>query len=98
MKKLAAALALLLALVIALVLTCPDKASLYHHLDRVSAVPNGSALERLTGKALQAQARLTARYHDHRLWATAEVHRGGARERYLGIMGLWLQLSSSDDG
>ena len=45
----------------------------------------------------RAQAKLTADYQDHTLWATVEVTRGTERQRWLGVLGMWLRMSSTTD-
>ena len=92
MKKIVSVLLLLLVLMLVLALTYPDNDSFYRHIAQVSAPRDASNLDKLRGKALQAQARLTTRYADHRLWATAEALQGSQRESYLGILGFWVEL------
>jgi hypothetical protein len=96
MKAVVIVLISLLVLALAMAVTCPDKASFKKHMEEVSAPDGGNILDKARGHVLTAQALLTAEYHDHKLWATAQVTRGSRHESYLGLFGVWINLSDDD--
>lgn len=76
----------------------PDEASFDRYIERASR-PGEEAdlLDQASGALKSAQAKLTADYRDHVLWATVEATRGTDRERYLGAFGMWLRLDRGPD-
>ena len=80
------------AVVLALAFSCPDEDSFHRFHKKASAREKGTLVEEATDAVLSSQERFTANYQDHTLWATVHTTRGGHQERYLGVMGIWLEL------
>jgi len=89
-----------LVIVIALVLaaSCPDEASFGRYLDAREAPDEANAVERATDGLLRTQERLTADYSDYVLWAVVESTRGAHHEQYLGVFGIWINITGDGDG
>ena len=98
MKIILAALVVVLACALVLVVSCPDEASFHRHLAKVDQNDGEDSLLQRAGEGLgRTQAKLTADYRDHTLWATVEITRGTEKQRWLGVLGIWLQMTSSTD-
>ena len=97
MKSLIIALVIVLAVGLVLSVSVPDEASFHHYLAKADRSDGGSLLDEAGDALTRAQARLTTDYQDHTFWATVEVTRGGDHQRWLGVMGMWLEMSSSSD-
>jgi hypothetical protein len=98
MKIILAALVAILACALVLVVSCPDEASFHRHLAKLDQNDAEDNLLQRAGESVgRAQAKLTADYQDHRLWATVEATRGTERQRWLGVLGMWLLMSSTTD-
>jgi hypothetical protein len=82
----------IVAVVLALALACPDEDSFHRYLDKATAREDDPVFAKAADAILTAQESLTAEYHDHVLWATVEARRGTQRHRYVGVMGIWLEL------
>ena len=80
------------AVVLALALSCPDEDSFHRWVKKATARETKSVVEQAAGALLSTQASWTADYEDHVLWATVEAYQGSDERRYLGIMGMWLEL------
>ena len=80
------------AVVLVLVVSCPDEDSFNRWAKKALVSESGSGLEKAKGQALATQANWTADYQNHVLWATVEAYQGGTRHRYLGILGMWMDL------
>ncbi len=94
MKALPAAILVLLLIVTALAVSRPDRASFDRFIGRAAEAPDGNLLQRAGAAIATLQAHLTTQYHDHALWATAEVTVGSRHERYLGVAGTWIRLGT----
>jgi hypothetical protein len=85
-------------LVLGAIAAKPDEASFDRYIVRASkAGEDASLLDEAAGTLKGAQAKLTADYRDHVLWATVEATRGTTTERYLGVFGMWLRLGTGPD-
>jgi len=82
-----------IAVVLILIVSCPDEDSFNRWAKKALVNESGSGLDKAKGKALATQANWTADYEGHVLWATVEAYQGGTRHRYLGVLGMWLDLS-----
>ena len=91
-KALVAALVVVVA-VLALVLTRPDEASFKRWAKSSLKPDEGSVTEKAKGQALSTEARWTADYADHVLWATVDSYQGTKRARFVGIGGTWFRLN-----
>lgn len=91
MKRLVVVLIAVLVLALAMAVTCPDEASFHRHMEQRAR--SGGVLDKAKGAALAAQARMTADLADRFLFATVEVRQGTRLESYLGVFGIWFQLS-----
>ena len=80
------------AVVLVLFVSCPDEDSFNRWAKKALVSESGSGLEKAKGQALATQANWTADYQSHVLWATVEAYQGGTRHRYLGILGMWMDL------
>ena len=80
------------AVVLALAFSCPDEDSFHRFVKKASAREEGNLVDEATDAVLSSQERLTADYEDHILWATVSTRRGVHRARYIGVMGIWLEL------
>lgn len=81
------------ALILVLAVSSPDEDSFDRWAKKAMVDESGSGLDKAKGKALATQANWTADYEGHVLWATVEAYQGGTRHRYLGVLGMWLDLS-----
>ncbi len=97
MKNIVIVLLLVVALALGLAAAKPDEASFHRHLAKVDRQDDGGLLEEAGETVTRAQAKLTADYHDHLLWATVEATRGGTERRWLGVMGIWFELTPGAD-
>jgi len=98
MKIILAALVAVLACALVLAVSVPDAASFHRHLAKLDQNDAEDSLLQRAGESVgRAQAKLTADYRDHTLWATVEVTRGTERQRWLGVLGMWLRMSSTTD-
>jgi len=77
-----------------LAVTCPDEAHFKRWAKENIPPESGSLVKQAQGAALATQARWTADYEDHVLWATVDAYQGGARQRFVGVAGTWVRLSS----
>jgi len=84
--------------VVALALTCPDEQSFKRWAKENIPPDSGSVVKKAQGAALATQAKWTADYEGHFLWATVDAYQGGAEQRYLGIMGTWFRFSGEGKG
>ncbi len=90
-KTVVIGIVVIVAVVVGLVLSCPDEES-FKRWARKSLEPEaGSVVEQAKGKALSTQAKWTADYRSHVLWATVDAYQGGSRHRYVGVAGIWFQ-------
>jgi hypothetical protein len=80
--------------VLALVLSCPDEANFKRWAKRSLKRESGSVTEKAKGQALSTEARWTADYESHVLWATVDAYQGTAKQRYVGIAGTWFRVSA----
>jgi hypothetical protein len=92
MKTILTVVFAIVAVVLALAFSCPDEDSFHRFHKKASAREEGSLIDDAADSLLGAQERLTASYDDHVLWAMVETRRGAHEERYLGVMGIWLEL------
>lgn len=83
---------LVAGLVVAMAFSCPDEEDFDRWAQTALEPESGSLVAKAKGKALSTQAKWTADYEDHVLWATVDAYQGGARQRFLGIMGTWFKL------
>ena len=79
---------------LALVLSCPDEANFKRWAKRSLKPESGSATEKAKGQALSTEARWTADYQNHRLWATVDAYQGTTKQRFVGIAGTWFRVSA----
>lgn len=84
--------------VLVLALTCPDEDGFDRWAKRASEPESGSVFEKAKGKALSTQAKWTADYEDHVLWATVDAYQGGTEYRFIGIFGTWIKLGEEGSG
>ena len=96
MKTLLVVILVLILIFAALAVSRPDQASFDQFLGRAAAVPGGNLLQRAGAALAEMRARMTTEYHDHALWATGEAVVNGRHQRYLGIAGTWIRLSSGE--
>jgi hypothetical protein len=95
MKALKAVVALVVVTgvaVLGLALSCPDEDSFGRWANRALGAESDSMSEQVKGKVLSTQAKWTADYEDHLLWATVDAYQGSTHHRYLGIAGTWFEL------
>jgi hypothetical protein len=92
-KMLVGALIVVVA-VLALVLSCPDEQSFKRWAKRSLKPESGSVTEKAKGQALSTEARWTADYQNHRLWATVDAYQGTTKQRFVGIAGAWFRVSA----
>lgn len=98
MKIILAAFVAVLACALVLAVSVPDEASFHRHLAKLDQNDAEDNLLQRAGESVgRAQAKLTADYQDHTLWATVELTRGTERQRWLGVLGMWLRMSSTTD-
>ncbi|NOZ78430.1 MAG: hypothetical protein GXP48_04460 [Acidobacteria bacterium] len=97
MKTLLVVILVLLLVFAALAVSRPDQASFEQFLGRTAAAPGGNLLQRAGAALAEMRARMTSEYHDHALWATGEAVVNGRHQRYLGIAGTWITLSSGEN-
>ncbi|HSN53837.1 MAG: hypothetical protein AB1Z65_01175 [Candidatus Sulfomarinibacteraceae bacterium] len=92
MVKAAIGFLLVVGVVVALSLTRPDEASFKRWAKANIPSESGSVVEQAKGIALTTQAKWTADYEDHVLWATVDAYQGGTEQRFVGVMGTWFPL------
>lgn len=83
---------LVAGLVVAMAWSCPDEDDFDRWAETALEPESGSVVAKAKGKALSTQAKWTADYEDHVLWATVDAYQGGSRHRFVGIMGTWFRL------
>lgn len=88
------AILIIVVAVLALVLTRPDEASFKSWAKSSLKPAEGSVMEKAKGQALSTEARWTADYADHVLWATVDSYQGTSRQRFLGVAGFWFRLGA----
>ena len=54
-----------------------------------------SLMAQAGGMFHSTQAHLTADYNDHILWASVQASQGMSKVRYIGLFGMWFELSDS---
>ena len=81
------------AVALVLFVSCPDEDNFNRWATKALVSKSGSGLEKAKGKALATQANWTADYEGHVLWATVEAYRGTTRHSFLGVLGMWFELS-----
>ena len=92
------ALVVVLACALVLAVSVPDEASFHRHLAKLDQNDAEDSLLQRAGESMgRAQAKLTADYRDHTLWATVDVTRGTDKQRWLGVVGMWIRLSDTTD-
>ncbi len=85
---------LVVGVALVLAVTCPDEASFKRWAKDNIPPESGSVVKKAQGAALATQAKWTADYEDHVLWATVDAYQGGVRQRFVGVAGTWFRLSS----
>lgn len=93
MKKALVAAVVVLVVALAMAFSCPDEDSFHSWLRTNRGKQGGSLLERAAGSVLDAHTALTADYRDRVLWATVEARRGDEQRRYLGLFGVWFDVT-----
>ena len=93
LNKLLIGLLVIVVAALALVVTCPDEQSFNSWAKSHLKPESGSVAEKAKGAALSTEARFTAEYESHVLWATVEAYQGTTKQRFLGIAGAWFRLS-----
>jgi len=86
---------IIIAAVVALAFSCPDEQSFDRWIEKSSSHEDASLIAQAGDKVLSAQTQLTAEYDDHVLWATVDAHHGTSKVRYVGLVGIWFELSDS---
>ena len=81
------------AVALVLFVSCPDEDNFNRWATKSLVSKSGSGLEKAKGKALATQANWTADYEGHVLWATVEAYQGTTRHSFLGVLGMWFELS-----
>jgi hypothetical protein len=79
---------------LALVLSCPDEASFKSWAKASLGSKEGTLASRAKGGALATEARWTADYESHVLWATVDAYQGTTKQRFVGIGGTWFRVSA----
>jgi hypothetical protein len=79
---------------LALVLSCPDEQSFKRWAKSSLKPESGSVMEKAKGQALSTEARWTADYENHVLWATVDAYQGTTSQRFIGLAGTWFRLSN----
>jgi hypothetical protein len=98
-KTVLLALVVVLVVALGLALSIPDEASFHSHLASVDQADGDDSLLHRAGESLgRTQAKLTADYRHHLLWATVEITRGAEKQRWVGALGMWFRLPESDEG
>ncbi len=85
---------LVVVVALALVLTCPDKEDFNRWAKRSLKPEAGSTMDKAKGTALSTEARWTADYEGHVLWATVDAYQGTTKQRFLGVAGTWFRLGA----
>ena len=80
--------------VLALVLSCPDEANFKSWARASLESKEGTPASRAKGRALATEAKWTADYESHVLWATVDAYQGTTKQRFVGIAGTWFRLSA----
>ena len=86
------AVVLVVGVAVTLALTCPDEQSFKRWAAENIPPDSGSVVKKAQGAALATQAKWTADYEGHVLWATVDAYQGGKEQQFLGIMGTWFRL------
>ncbi len=84
---------IIFAAVLALAFSCPDEESFDRWITKTSSHDDDSLMAQASGMAHSTQAQLTADYDDHILWATIQARQGMTKVRYIGLFGMWFELS-----
>jgi hypothetical protein len=92
MVKAVIAVVAVVGTVAGLAVTCPDEDSFRHWAKEEMTPESASVVEQAKGMALTAQAKWTADYENHLLWATVDAYQGSARQRFVGVMGTWFEI------
>ena len=82
-----------IAAIVILAVSCPDEDSFDRWAEKTLGNESESILKEAQGKALATQAKWTADYEDHFLWATVDAYQGSTERRYVGVLGTWIQVS-----
>jgi hypothetical protein len=80
------------AVVLGLAASCPTEDSFGQWAREELGADSGSLTEQVKGKVLSTQAKWTAQYEHHVLWATVDAYQGSTHYRYVGVMGTWFKL------
>jgi hypothetical protein len=88
---------LVVGVAVALALTRPDEDSFKRWAKSNITPESGSVVKQAKGMALTAQAKWTADYESHFLWATVDAYQGSARQRFIGVAGTWFQLGEREE-
>jgi len=87
---------LVVGAVVVLAVTCPDEDSFDHWAKAKLTPEEGSVVEQAKGLALSTQAKWTADYEGHVLWATVDAYQGGSSHRFVGVLGFWFQIDEQE--
>jgi hypothetical protein len=79
---------------VALLLSCPDEASFKSWAKASLGSKEGTPASRAKGQALATEARWTADYESHVLWATVDAFQGTTKQRFVGIAGTWFRVNA----
>ena len=66
-------------------LSCPDEANFKRWAKRSLKPESGSVTEKVKGQALSTEARWTADYESHVLWATVDAYKGTTKQRFVAV-------------
>jgi hypothetical protein len=91
-KSIAIGVVVMVGIVLVLAVTCPDEDSFDRWATSALAQDSRGLVDQAKGTALSAQARWTADYENHVLWATVDAYQGGTERRFLGVVGTWFRL------
>ncbi len=84
---------IVIAAVIALAFSCPDEQSFDRWIKKTSHDENDSLMDQAGDKVVSTQEQLTAKYDSKVLLATVETRRGVGKARYIGLFGMWFEIT-----